>query len=126
MVTDNTKPSELTFWKKCLADHSLLMALKKYPEEAVKIFGVGPVMRGNVIELGMILGAREILAVPPGRLTVDTNTVFERELSAALDELPAEAQAVAREFLGAKNHENIVREVARKMIKDATGIEPCP
>lgn len=126
MLEDNTDPSELAFWKSRLVDHSLLRALKLHPEHATRIFGAVPVMRGNILQLGIILGAREILATPHGHLAFDINEIIEEKLRAALDELPEADKVMAQQFLSVKSQEAIARKLARKIIDDATGAESSP
>ena len=124
MFLDDTDPSELAFWKTRIVEQSILSAIKIYPDQARRIFGAVPVMRANMLQLSMILAAREILAAPQGQLTFDTDDDFEKQLREALDTLPNEARSIAQEFLSAERHEEIMRQLARKLIRDATGSEP--
>ncbi len=124
MFGDNRDPSELAFWRNRILDRTILSALKMYPDHAKEIFGAVPVMRGNLVQLGMILGAREILAASPSQLVFDTQDALEKELRAGLDELTDEQKLLFEEFLAVENQEEIARNWARKIIKEATGTDP--
>jgi hypothetical protein len=121
---ESRDPSQLAFWKSRLIDGSILHAIKSYPGPAKEIFGVAPVLRGNLFQLGMILGAREILAAPPGELASQVNTLADPELRLLLDKLSDEAQSVAHELLSPQKQEKTARKLARRIIRDATGIDP--
>lgn len=124
MCCDDTDPRALSFWKARLIEGNLLNALRDYPEHAKRLFGPVPVMKGNLVQLGMILGAREILAAPCGQIAFDRNNILEKELRTALNTLDDEQRIMAEQFLEAKNQEQVVRRVAERIVRDATGMEP--
>ena len=122
----NTNPDELSFWRERLLDRTLLKVVEIYPDRAKVVFGDGPVKRKNLIEMGMVLGAREILATPTEQVFVGCDDVLDNELCGEIDKLQDEQKALAINFLSAKNQVQIARELARKIISDATGVEPPP
>ncbi|HXI85698.1 MAG TPA: hypothetical protein VNL17_16590 [Verrucomicrobiae bacterium] len=124
MFGDKTDPHELAFWKNRLADRSILSALTTYPEIAKSIFGPVPVMRADVLQLGIILGAREILARPPGHLAFDMNDMIDEEMRAEIDTQPAEVRALFIDMLNPEKQDKSARETARRIIQAATGEMP--
>ena len=117
-------PNDLSFWRQRLLDRTILQALKNYPEQARKIFGPLPSMRGDFLELGLILGAREILATPAGSLVFEENVFLNQTFQRDLETLPEEQRGFAEEFLSEEKQEETVRKLARNIIWRATGFEP--
>src|SRR6185436_10089232 len=106
-------PTTLSFWKNRLLDQTLLSAIKAYPAHAREIFGAVPVLQPNVLQLGLILGAREILATPEGKIEFGTDSAIESELHKAIADLSDDKRAIAQQFLDVSNQEEIMRNVAR-------------
>jgi len=94
-----------------------------HPEHAKNVFGEEAVMRGNLLQLGMILGAREILTASPDEPAFQFEASVEEELRSLLDALPDEQRSLAREFLSMENRKRLARDLARRIIRDATGSE---
>jgi hypothetical protein len=120
----NPDPSQTAFWRNHLLDGTLFEAIREYPEDAKFMFGELPVSHGNLLQLGMILGAREILAAPSAELETPSDAQTEEELRLLVDALPDDAKSVAREYFSPGNRVELLRKFARKIIKDATGFEP--
>ena len=80
-------------------------------------------MRANILQLGMILGAREILATAPGQLELDPGPLADPKLLSLLEGLPEDAQLVAREFFSREEQERVIRDLARRIIENATGTD---
>jgi len=118
------KRSELEFWRKHLLGQTLLKALSLYPDSAKRMFGDAAIRRENILELGMILGAREILACSPQASAVESTGTAEMDLQEEIDKLSDEQQDFVKEFLSITTQDEIARKVARRIIKDATGVEP--
>ncbi len=93
-----------------------------YPDQARRIFGAAPVTRSNPVELGFILGAREILATAPHQLPIENDDALLDRVRAERDALTDEQKAIAEDFLRAANQEEIVRSLARKIIEKAVGL----
>ena len=124
MYKDNTVPSEIKFWKNRIKDRSLLSALDMFPEYANDIFGVVPVMRRNVLQLSIILGAREILAERRGRSKSLRDLRNDDKLQALIMALPPKKRSIALAALNPKQQEKITKDFARMIIKEATGKMP--
>lgn len=127
MWSDNTKPEQLAFWKNRLVDGSIVSALRMYPEHAKNIFGAVPVMREDVLPLGLILAAREVLAQPQGEVTFDKIAELdkiEEELRVLLHGFPDDERSKYLDMLGPQKREEVLRELAGAIIRQATGIEP--
>ena len=116
MFDDKTTPSELAFWKNRLADRSLLSAIGMYPAEARKIFGPVPVMRKDILQLGLILTARQVL--------IDPEDVLDKNLWAAIEALPEKERLTCRNAVSPARHRELVKNWAKAVIKEATGNEP--
>lgn len=106
---------ELKFWRNALHDECLLQKLDEFNGRAERFFGPEAVTRRNILELGMIIGAREILAQEPGDTVSDTIDIVDEDLRSELRKLPPEQLKLANEFLSVKVQEEILREVARRI-----------
>jgi hypothetical protein len=121
MASQKSDPRELSFWKERLLDRTILSALKIYPEQAKRIFGPVPVMRGDIFQLGMILAARQTLAEPPGHSSFDINTLIDEEMRSSIDALPDELRSLFLDLLNPKMQDRLARNAARRIIEEATG-----
>jgi hypothetical protein len=124
MSEENADSERLEFWEARLADGSILDSLKVFPEQAKKFFGAQAVAHGNLLHLGIILGAWQILSTPPGRLSSGMDELTEAQLHESLEALPSEIRSTAKEFLSPANHEKRVIQLARHIVKEATGVDP--
>jgi len=124
MCYDDINPGEIEFWKARLADGSIFDALRVYPDRAKRFFGSTPVMNKNLLQLVMILGARETLATPLGHVIIDRDDALEKEVRIAMNTLSNEQRLLVEEFFDKKNQEKFLRTSAEEIIRDATGCEP--
>jgi hypothetical protein len=125
MLKDNTNPRELAFWKNRIQDRTLLSALRMYPEQAKNIFGAVPVMREDVIQLGMVLAARQLLNEPEGNLAFDIRALLGEEvLHNSMGALKPAARALLAAMLSPENQNEMAKRLARRIIHEATGTEP--
>lgn len=114
---------EIGFWRKQLLDRNLEKAIKEHPKKAAAFFGAAPAARCNIVQLGMILAAWDLLATPVGKIT---SIKDEQEALYMIGDLQGEAKEIAAAFCSADNQEKILRNLARSIIKEATGKDLMP
>jgi hypothetical protein len=124
MSLESADPGRLEFWKARLADGSILESLKLFPAQAEQFFGPQAVERGNHLQLGIIVGAWQILKSPPGIFDSRVDHALRTELRKSLEAMPAAERFIAEEFLSTASHEKRVVELAKYIVKEATGVEP--
>jgi hypothetical protein len=124
MFADDSNPSELVFWKNRLSDRTLLLAIDMYPDRARHIFGPLSVMRKDVLQLGMILAAREILAESAACAERGLSPDLAEDLRPLLEKLPADQRKLLAEATSPAKLREQVRHWARRILKEATGHDP--
>jgi hypothetical protein len=124
MFTDSADPRRIKFWRNRFKDDSLMYAITVFPEHAKRIFGALPLMRQNILELRLILAAREISAERRGNPKFLTNLLKDDLLKDLIAALPPEKQSFALKALRPRKQEQFVRDFAKTIINNATGQEP--
>ena len=95
-----------------------------FPVQARHIFGALPVLRKDLLQLGMILAARLVLAESPDPMKSGLNVRDDERLRALIDALPDEKRAFAVDALSPEKQVEFVRSCARRIIREATGAAP--